>query len=150
MTDLFGQEAIKALTWKQPFATLMLYGKLETRSWATTYRGLVLICVGKEKPDHTETLRLAGEGGFKLINEFYQKHKINPELVLGKAIAVGRLTRCRAMQPGDAKAAFVDYVPGLFIHEYTDVRRIEPVAFTRSQRWQNLDPDFLESLKFID
>ena len=40
-------EPIKALSWKQPYASLMLKGKIETRSWPTNYRGLVLICASK-------------------------------------------------------------------------------------------------------
>jgi len=36
MIDLFNEETILALSWKQPFATAMLYGKIETRVWNTT------------------------------------------------------------------------------------------------------------------
>lgn len=36
---------LRALSWKEPYATLMLHGKVETRTWPTDYRGLVLNCV---------------------------------------------------------------------------------------------------------
>jgi hypothetical protein len=44
-TEFLNQE-IRALTWKEPYASLMLHGKIETRTWYTKYRGLVLICAG--------------------------------------------------------------------------------------------------------
>lgn len=150
MRDLFGQEEIKALSWRQPFATLMLYGKLETRTWFTTYRGLVLICASDIKVNHAKTLELAGPGGVKLIDDFYKVNKINPDLVIGKAIAVGELVNCRAMTPADHKRAFVDYRPGLFVHVYRNVRRIEPMPFKGAQRWTtNIPPDYLESIKYL-
>lgn len=147
--DLFGQETIRALSWRQPFGTLMLHGKLETRSWFTTYRGLVLICISDQKVNHAKTLELAGPGGVKLIDDFYKANKINPDLVIGKAIAVGRLVNCRAMRKEDEKAAFVDYKPGLFVHFYEDVRRIEPIPWKGSQRWGRVDPSVSETFKFL-
>ena len=29
---------IRSLVWKEPFASLMLQGKIETRTWSTKYR----------------------------------------------------------------------------------------------------------------
>ena len=70
-TDLFGNPylvSIQALTWKPPFGILMLpeWGKIETRSWHTLYRGPVLICLSQQgyKPEelaeicHPEQLEL--------------------------------------------------------------------------------------------
>lgn len=39
----FFEGEIRALWWKEPFGTLMTYGKVETRVWDTKYRGWVLL-----------------------------------------------------------------------------------------------------------
>jgi hypothetical protein len=41
-------QKLMALSWKQPYAELMLHGKIETRTWQTKYRGWVMVCASKQ------------------------------------------------------------------------------------------------------
>lgn len=81
---------MKAITIKQPYATLLALGykQYETRSWATTYRGDFAIHAGKtmdrkafEDAEIVELLKAAG----------YQNMK---ELPLGAVIATCTLVNC--------------------------------------------------------
>lgn len=81
---------MKAITIKQPYATLLALGhkQYETRSWATTYRGDFAIHAGKtmdrkafEDAEIVELLKAAG----------YQEIK---ELPLGAVIATCTLVNC--------------------------------------------------------
>lgn len=50
--------SIRALWWREPYASLMLQGKVETRTWNTNYRGLVLICASIKPYDDADILRI--------------------------------------------------------------------------------------------
>lgn len=79
---------MRVLSVRQPWASLIASGRksLELRSWATTYRGSVLIVSGS-KP-------WAGDHGFEL----------GP---LGVTICVVELVDCRSATPNDKHAACV-------------------------------------------
>src|SRR5690606_24193687 len=115
--DLFNEEKILALSWKQPFGTAMLYGKIETRTWYTDYRGLVLICTSKQ-PYNEEIVKLiSGEDLFVKMCIAMSKDTGTLDLN-GYAIAIGRLKHCRDMSPEDEEKAFVKYRPDLYSHIY--------------------------------
>src|SRR5690606_2314359 len=121
MIDLFNKEKIMALSWKQPFATAMLYGKIETRTWNTNYRGLVLICTSQKPYDVTTVGSICGDK--LLANMCKAMRNDSGTLDLnGYAIAIGRLVDCRPMSIEDEEKAFVKYRPNLFSHIYEDVR----------------------------
>lgn len=126
---------IKALTWKEPFATLMLHDKIETRSWHTNYRGWVLICAGKKSYSREELFNICGEAQYNRICNMVLP--TNPDFY-GNAIAVGKLVACRLMTPEDEALCFVKYRLGLYCHIYENVRRIEMFPFKGSQKWKNL------------
>ncbi len=107
---------IRQLSWKQPFASLMLHGKIETRRWKTNYRGLVLICASKQL--YSEDVLESISGHNQIIRIINMLHPINLEDTLGKTIAVGNLADCRPMQPSDEDSCFVKYYPDLFCHIY--------------------------------
>lgn len=133
---------LRALTWKEPFATLMLWGKIETRPWPTSYRGRVLICAGKQPYKIPELELICGSQYNRLRQALYEaKAEIGP--LLGHAIAVGRLIDCRPMKKQDEKACFVQYKPGLYCHVYDPVVQILPYPFKGQQGWKKLPPDFL-------
>lgn len=139
--DLFNNEEIRALSWKEPFALLMLHGKIETRTWATSYRGLVLICASKsEYTLKTIDLmcgeQLAGKIVGK-IGQFWARRLTSH----GKAIAIGRLIDCRKMRPEDEDKCFVKYRPNLYCHIYEYVRPIDPFHWKGSQGWKRLKED---------
>lgn len=128
-------EEIRGLSMKQPYASLMLYGKEETRTWHTNYRGLVLICVSKAPYTIDSILNIAGKNQFARIMDIVQKEQLSGRYnnTLGKAIAVGRLVDCRIWaieNPERTKESedkcFVKYQFGLYRHIYENVRAIEP------------------------
>jgi ASCH domain len=91
---------MKALSVKQPWANMIASGgkTIETRTWATDYRGDVLI-VSSKMP------------------------KIEPA---GCALAVARIVDCRPMTSADVTAACCDTYPNAFAWVLADIRRIKP------------------------
>ena len=123
---------IRSLVWKEPFASLMLQGKIETRTWSTKYRGFVLICAGKTPYPLSSLFDLCGS---------YQLNRILGEKLLfkyGHAIAIGRLVDCRPMKREDEDSTFVRFVPEscLYCHVYEDVIPITPFPFKGHQGWR--------------
>ncbi len=116
-------QKLLALSWKQPYAELMLHGKYETRTWNANYRGWVLICASL-KSYYTEQLTRMGKY-LSIKNPNYE----------GRAIAIGRLIDCRPMKPEDEDKAFVLYSPDRFVHIYDPVIPIEPFPWKGKQGW---------------
>lgn len=131
---------MRALTWKQPFASLMLQGKIETRTWQTEWRGSVLICAGKSTYTHKDLMDLSGLAQYERICErFGTAYKLSTPH--GVAIAVGKLVDCRPMTKEDENACFVAYNPKLWCHVYENVRPIEPIPYKGRQGWSWVPTD---------
>lgn len=142
---------LRALTWKEPYASLMFHGKIETRKWNTNYRGLVLICCGRKRFSPSEVQKLTGNDPQILSSIAETLTKPTPHMVSkveGYAIGVGKLVDCRTMRPDDEEKAFVNYDPELYAHIYMDVTSIDPVPFKGKQGWTKLSIDYLDNLKF--
>jgi len=117
-----------ALSWKEPYGTLMLYGKIETRTWKTSYRGLILLCASKKGYDRKTVECISEDQTARAIAQ-YQSHLIIKENsfgYLGKAFAIGRLVDCRQMFEDDEEKAFVFYYPDLYSWIFEDVTPIQP------------------------
>lgn len=138
---------IRALSWKEPFASLMLHGKIETRTWATSYRGWVLICASKAPYNARQIDSLANKRHqIRITGVLLDAGRdINP----GMAIAVGFLGNCRHMLPTDAEKCFVDYHPDLYVHIYMDVQPIVPFPWKGSQGWRTLGPEDKAKIKLL-
>ncbi len=147
MTDLFGHTEIKALSWKEPYASLMLHGKIETRTWNTNYRGLVLICASQKPYKKAEFMVISGYAQSQRI--FTTLNNLTHKEQLGKAIAIGELIHCRLMQPEDEDKCFVKYAPGKFCHIYTNVQAIEPFDWKGCQGWKNVTQEIINKIKFL-
>ncbi len=98
---------MKALSVKQPWASMIAQGTktIETRTWATDYRGDLLI-VSSKKPE------IAG-------------------LPAGKALCVLELVDCRPMTEDDVPAArceMYEYGIGAFAWVLSNLRPVEPFA----------------------
>ncbi len=91
---------MKALSLKQPWANLVAcgYKTLETRTWATGYRGELLICSSA-----------SGD--------------IEPT---GRALAVVNLVECREMEEDDAPAACIRKYPDAKVFVLEDIRLLRP------------------------
>lgn len=141
-----------ALSWKQPYAELMLHDKIETRSWSTKYRGLVLICASKIPYNHDQVYNISGETQSKRVYECIGK--IDPILYLkqnrsGQAIAIAELVDCRPMTKDDEDKCFVEYREGLYCHVYKNVREIEPFDWKGTQGWRELTWEMKQDIKLI-
>ena len=93
---------MKALSVKQPWANLIACGRktIETRTWATRYRGSLLI-VSSKRPN------------------------IAPA---GSAVAVAKLVDCRTMLKSDETAACCSIYPDAVSWLLEDIQRIRPFS----------------------
>ena len=158
---------LRALSWKEPYATLMLHGKIETRKWKTDYRGLVLICA-TQKPFAIEKIKnIAGDEQYIRIVKLYYKYKYRLSRSLGNAIATGELVDCRPMTERDEDACFVQWIEPwfeevklasgntktvkkqLWCHIYENIKPIEPFVFKGKQGWKKLNNSFMERIKYL-
>lgn len=135
---------IRALTWKQPFAELMLppVNKIETRIWPTNYRGWVLICAGKEGYSKNQVMDIAG---------FHNPVRIEKAIGdrtqhFGKAIGLGFLSNCRPMVRTDESQTFVEYYSDLYCHIYSVVYPIVPIDWRGSQGWRTVPREVKEQI----
>ncbi len=136
MNTFSPDQKILALSWKEPYGTLMLYGKIETRTWHTNYRGWVLICCSKKSYDGLQVLQISGrEQTDRIVFIMGYLPKVSP----GKAIAIGRLIDCRPMTLEDENACFVKYRPGLWCHVYEDIQPIVKIPWKGQLKWKELD-----------
>ena len=103
---------MKALSLRQPYAAFIAIGRktIETRTWATSYRGPLLIVSSKGKIDKD----VPHAGLFNL------------KLHFGMALAVVEVVDCRPMRMEDVKAAMYPYHPDLFACVLSNIRKIEP------------------------
>jgi hypothetical protein len=163
--NLFGEEKMLALSWKQPFAAAMLIGKVETRVWATKYRGSVLICSSLKGYSSASATGISGDWQYRRLLDALWPTWIDKTSLFGMAIAVGRLIDSREMRPDDEDATFVQYrAPWveeragkdgrvrklsrrLYCHIYQDVRPIEPFIWSGSQGWSEVPPAVVEMIE---
>jgi hypothetical protein len=131
MTDIFGKEEIRMLSFWQPFAGAMLYGKVETRKWSTQYRGLILICstltpFEKQPLEVRQTIELSERNESELLLAKTVEKQIGHNVfdLNGYAIAIGRIVSCRRVRITDN--TFFKHPPDLYAHIYQDVKRIIP------------------------
>jgi hypothetical protein len=107
---------MKALSVKNPWAWAIAHGfkTIETRTWATNYRGPLLI-VSSLKPDRI------------LLDWFIKEtgQHIENQIEYGKAIAVVDLLDCRPMTKADQDAALCDVYSGAVSWVLENVRPIE-------------------------
>ena len=110
---------MKALSTKQPWATLLITGTLdgkikkgETRSRPTRHRGALLV-VSSKKEDRAAMKRFGFDKG---------------SLPLGQAIGVVDIWDCELMVKDDEKLALCPLYPGAWIWRCKDPRAIEPFA----------------------
>lgn len=155
---------MKVLTLHQPWASLVAIGakKIETRSWQTSYRGLLGIHAGK-RYDHQTRRQCLEEPFLAALKRagYLSSH----ELPLGKIIAVCRLTAClqippvtiewraeqkatgerlphldRRLPPEEPELSFGDYRAGRYAWFLQGVRRLQhPIAVNGWQRLWNYE-----------
>lgn len=125
---------IKAFSLWQPWASLIAVGakKYETRSWATSYRGPLLICAAK-RPMDKETV------AFFVGYVHAEVPEIGDDLPFGRAVAIVDLTDCiptvdimalwldgRGPAEIGMEINFGDFSPGRYAWKLENVRAIDP------------------------
>ncbi len=127
----------------QPWATLMAIGskKNETRSWPTSYRGLLAIHAAKkwdrhmwdacEMPAYREVLSPIVLARPRSMG-FYSEGTLRASIPFGAILCVVRLVDCvRVSKPSDAppigspEYEFGDYSPGRYFFRTEMVKRFE-------------------------
>lgn len=160
----FNKEPIRALSWKAPYAQLMLRDKIETRTWETKYRGWVLICCSKSPYSLSDLADIAGPDQLERILRGHPSI-LNFQPQLGQAIAVGKLVDCRPMVFLDQDSCFVKHkepwvmpkmkvngtiknnMKQLWCHVYENVTPIELFPFTGGQGWKKLTAAQIKKIK---
>jgi len=134
------ESRIVGLTLHQPWATLMAIGakRIETRSWPTSYRGLVAIHAAKTFPSDAREFCRGDVPYFYLTDVCGWEAE---ELPLGAVVATGIL--CECLPAGEVVDNLSDYVPeegqeeelllgdysrGRWAWVFRDVREINPTV----------------------
>ena len=139
MKDINKNEVIRALWWKQPYASAMLVGKIETRTWPTKVRGKVLICASAKEYNFDEIVAISGDFRDSLFADLTFKAETLGNF--GNAIAIGDLVDCRPMTKDDEGKTFVQYREGLWCHVYENVQAIKPFPLKGCQGWRILSEE---------
>jgi len=113
---------MKAISLHQPWASMIASGEktIETRRWATSYRGKLLICSTK-KP------LLAG-------------------LCCGYALCVVTLWDCLPMRKDHEEAACCELYDGAYAWFLKDVRQLLPFTVRGMQRFYEVDDCHIQRL----
>jgi ASCH domain. len=148
---------MKSLSIIQPWASFIAYGlkEMETRSWATPYRGDIAIHASKESKTSREEVAYFRECDPDLFDHW-------DALPYGAVIAVARLVDCiptgnaslswrmwsfdldTAIELRDEEAALGDFSPNRYAWLLADVRRLpEPVPYRGAQGLWEFDDALL-------
>jgi hypothetical protein len=110
MKDLFGNEPVRTLGLYQPYATLMLHGKIESR-WVQEGKkapfplGKYLIYSTKKAYTVREFEHVAGEYSSDAVKLFSGDETLD---LYGYALAIGDLVEVKKMGMGEIPKAFID------------------------------------------
>ena len=143
---LLNGSELKSLSWKQPFASAMLYGKIETRTWDTSYRGWVLICASKLPYKPINLAEICHEWQLERLRMMLKRDA----MLNSHAIGIGRLVESRPMVKADENRCYVKYDPNLFCHIYKDVQPIEPLHWVGTLGFKPVSKTFIkEYIQFL-
>jgi len=146
MNNLNTINEVRILTIRQPFASLMLHGKIETRTWSTKYRGPVLIHAGLIPFKWNQVLEYSSTDQFDEMCDLFRHYNIDK--YCGHAIAVGNLVDCRSMRKADETKAFVQWSSSLYSFVFEDVKSIVPFQIRGTQGFRRLTPVEIEKIEY--
>jgi hypothetical protein len=138
------EREVRGLSLKQPFASLMLLGKVETRTFKTSYRGLVMICASKERYGDAHLRNWCGQ---ELMSEIALHC---PEQPQGVAIAIGELVDCRPIRPEDAH--FINYHRGwghMYGWHFENMMAIQPFPHKGQQGMPRLSQETKNKIRHL-
>lgn len=137
---------LRMLTIKQPFALLMLSGKLETRTWNTEYRGPVLFHAAKRPFPMKELHAMCTHDQLLHFNKHMRENDFTD--LYGKAFATGNLVNVRPMKRPDEALCYVQYSPVLFVFEFTEVMPIKRFDVKGRQGFQRVNESIIEKISY--
>lgn len=113
-------EPLRALSVRQPWAGLLVYGlkTIETRTWATMFRGVFLIHASGQVDRHARSIMKGGRDVLAYCDMNLQR---------GAVIGVARIHDCIEMLPEHEKFSCCKYSNGLFSHVVADAFPVEPI-----------------------
>lgn len=132
------EDVIRTICLYQPFASLMLHGKIETRMWKHDFkvRGKFLIYSSVKPYKERDVFELCG---VRMAQDIYLQLFSEPTKDLnGYAIALGTLKEYRDMKPEDESKCYVPYAPGRKCLVFEDVKRIKPFVLSKVFRGQGI------------
>lgn len=151
-------QKLLALSWKQPYAELMLHGKIETRRWAASYRGWVMICASQKPYSFDSVFNISGKELYADIFDLLGDKSdsiMDKRFHSGVAIGIGRLVSCVAWsdleynhKPPPGKT-FVQYYPDLYLHIYEDVKAIVPIPWKGTQGWKEVPMETKKQIQIL-
>jgi hypothetical protein len=136
MRTLFDTEEVKMLGFWQPFASLMFYGKIETRRRNTSYRGKVIGYSTLEQFEGPQLFELCGPEILISIVETLRDEPTKTEK--GVALWIGDLVATRPMRAEDEPRCFVKYEPGRWCWFFQNLQRLDPFRVVGNQGWTNI------------
>lgn len=138
---------MKGISIRQPWASLIAVGakKYETRSWATSYRGPLLICAAKKEEDYRRYPEQFRDRVYASLHK--ESDGLVPWMVpYGCAVAIADLTACLSTYNYQTdwiwfEATFGDFSPGRFAWKLENVRAIDPFPVKGRQRLFEVEVD---------
>jgi len=147
----FIPNTMRAMSWKEPYGSLMLHGKIETRPNPTKVRGLVLICTSKLPYSWHRVWKISRTEQYNRIGKILGAYD-NWQPVNAQAIAVGNIIDCRPMTAADEDACFVKYDPDVqrycWIFDKA-VRAIQPFPWKGSQGWSFVPAEIQDKIIYL-
>ena len=159
---------MKAISLWQPWASAMEIGAktIETRGWATKYRGPLAIHAAKRCKKQETLWMLASDwvwkGIFKVSGEDVPTSgDILGALPFGRIIAVANLIDCVGTDSlldadvltanGHREAALGDYSPGRYAWMTDNLRQLrKPIPWKGSQGFFNVPDDIINQVGFVE
>ena len=149
---MYNNLIVRSLCWYQPFASLMLHGKIETRMWKNNsyVRGKILICSTNIPFNDFDLFNLVGKNKLSRIIDTLKKdpsRKLN-----GYAIAIGDYVNFRPMKLKDEEMAFIPYSKKRKCLIFKNVKRIKPFILSKEFRGQSfriLDEEQKSKIKIL-
>ncbi len=136
---------VRSLGLHQPFASLMLHGKIETRPRETKVRGWVLIYSTKTECTPDQVLALSGPHiQYAIARKLDKEHTAD---IRGGALCLAKLVDCRPMTPNDEVPCYVQYHPGKWCWIFDEVIRIKPFPIKGKQGWGILDQETINKIE---
>jgi hypothetical protein len=135
---------LKALTLYQPWATLVAIGakRIETRSWATRYRGPLGIhaSLNKRFAGMRSKNYICGNLPFNgVLTKGIQGISALTFMPFGAIIAICNLDHCQKIKPlglpsdlpPEPERSFGDYTPGRYMWFLQDIRKLDQPIFVK-------------------